>query len=119
MTGKRVRGSFRRLPSGRWQARYTGPDGLRRAMTDTYRTKADAEAAWSVLAGEMVMGRWVNPERARITFKKYAERWVQERAGLSPRTRELYSTLLRLHVVPVLGRVQMRHLAPETIRSWR
>lgn len=119
MAGKRVRGSFRRLPSGRWQVRYTGPDGLRHAMDDTYRTKADAEAAWSVLAAQMVTGRWVNPERARITFKKYAERWVQERAGLAPRTRELYKTLLRLHVVPVLGRVQMRHLGTETIRAWR
>ncbi|MFC7598027.1 tyrosine-type recombinase/integrase [Terrabacter sp. GCM10028922] len=119
MAGKRVRGSFRQLPSGRWQVRYTGPDGIRRAMSDTYRIKADAEAAWSVLAGQMVTGRWVNPERARITFKVYAERWVSERAGLSPRTRELYASLLRLHVVPFIGKVQLRHLGPEQLRQWR
>ncbi|GGN07965.1 putative prophage phiRv2 integrase [Terrabacter tumescens] len=119
MAGKRVRGSFRRLPSGRWQVRYTGPDGLRRAMNETYRTKADAEAAWSVLAGQIVTGRWTNPERARVTFSVYAYRWVGERAGLSPRTRELYTALLRLHVTPALGKIQMRHLGPEEIRQWR
>lgn len=36
--GKRVRGSIRRLPSGRWQVRYTGLDGLRRTLEQTHRT---------------------------------------------------------------------------------
>jgi hypothetical protein len=42
--GRRRRfGSIRRLPLGRWQARYTGPDGVDRPADDTFDTKADAE----------------------------------------------------------------------------
>lgn len=119
MAGKRVRGSVRQLRSGRWQVRYTGPDGLRRSMDRTFRTKTDAEAGWSVLAAELVTGRWVNPDRARVTVRVYAERWVVERAGLSARTRELYGSLAKRHINPYVGSVQLRHLAPETVRGWR
>lgn len=88
-------------------------------MPDTYRTKADAEAAWSVLAAQMVTGRWVNPDRARSSLQVYAETWVRERPHLAGTSRELYAMLLRLHIVPFLGTVQMRHLTPEHVRTWR
>lgn len=35
-------GHIRRLPSGRFQARYTGPDGVDRPAPRTFRTKAEA-----------------------------------------------------------------------------
>lgn len=119
MGAKRVRGSFRRLPSGRWQVRYTGPDGLRRNLEQTFRTKADAEAAWSVVAGQMASHRWVDPDRGRATLAVYGEAWVRERAGISGRTRELYASLLRKHIVPGLGSVELRHLTPDRVRAWR
>ena len=43
MAGKRRFGRVRRLPSGRWQARYKGPDGMRPSGTSTFATKGDAE----------------------------------------------------------------------------
>jgi hypothetical protein len=36
-------GTIRRLPSGRYQARYPGPDGVRRAADDTFATKTAAQ----------------------------------------------------------------------------
>ena len=102
--GKRVRGSIRRLPSGRWQVRYTGLDGLRRTLEQTHRTKAEAEAAYAIVAADMATGRWVDPSLAGVTFGTYAARWVAERATITGRTRELYGTLLRLHLAPVPGR---------------
>ena len=119
MTSRRVRGSFRRLPSGRWQVRYTAPDGLRRNLDETYRTKADAEIAWAVVAGQLAAGRWADPDRARVALGPYAESWVAQRAGLSERTKELYASLLRRQIVPTLGAVQLRHLGPDRVRSWR
>lgn len=119
MTRKRERGTFRRLPSGRWQVRYTGPDGMRRTMDRTFRTKADAEAEFSLVLGQMLSGRWINPDLALVTVAVYAKRWIAERAGLSQRTRELYSTLLRRHVAPYLGGVQLRRLTAEHVRNWR
>jgi hypothetical protein len=35
-------GTIRKLPSGRCQARYRGPDGLRRSAPSTFARKSDA-----------------------------------------------------------------------------
>jgi len=43
MAGKRRFGRVRRLPSGRYQVRYRGPDGIDRPAPETFRTKGDAE----------------------------------------------------------------------------
>jgi hypothetical protein len=44
MPGRKTRsfGSIRKLPSGRWQARYRAPDGLLRSAPHTFARKADA-----------------------------------------------------------------------------
>ncbi|MDO5698607.1 MAG: site-specific integrase [Dermatophilus congolensis] len=99
--------------------RYTGPDGLRRSMEETFRTKSDAEAAWSLLSADLALGRWVAPEAARISVGEYALRWIKQRSHLADRTRELYRSLLRLHVSPYLGRVLIRDLNPMMVRKWR
>jgi hypothetical protein len=39
MAGKRRFGRVRRLPSGRWQARYKGPDGIDWRNPDAGRVK--------------------------------------------------------------------------------
>ena len=48
MPGRKTRsfGSIRKLPSGRWQARYRGPDGLLRSAPHTFARKADAASGW-------------------------------------------------------------------------
>jgi hypothetical protein len=43
MTGKRRFGRVRRLPSGRYQARYLGPDGVDRPAPQTFGTKREAQ----------------------------------------------------------------------------
>lgn len=41
---RRSFGWLRRLPSGRWQASYTGPDTMRHYAPSTFTAKLDAEA---------------------------------------------------------------------------
>ncbi|MGW0103211.1 site-specific integrase, partial [Nocardia sp. NPDC003354] len=36
---RREFGTVRKLPSGRWQARYLGPDGQRHKAPETFATK--------------------------------------------------------------------------------
>jgi hypothetical protein len=43
--GHRRFGSIRRLPSGRLQIRYPGPDGRMRTGQETYERISDAESA--------------------------------------------------------------------------
>ena len=44
MTKHRRFGSIRKLPSGRWQATYSAPNGRRITAPRTFRAKIDAEA---------------------------------------------------------------------------
>jgi len=73
-------GSLRRLPSGRIQARYTGPDGLTRQAPVTFDTKTDAQAWLATVRADMVRGLWRPQGKGRpLTFEDYATAWLADR----------------------------------------
>jgi integrase len=119
MAGKRRFGRVRRLRSGRWQARYLGPDGLDRPAPQTFPTKRDAEVWLSVTEAELHQGTWFDPDAGRVALGEYGERWINERPGLAPKTVVLYEGLFRLHIRPGLGGVDVGDLTPQDVRSWR
>ena len=53
---RRSFGTTRRLPSGRWQARYATKDGERITAPDTFRTKADANRWLATIEADMARG---------------------------------------------------------------
>ena len=95
-------GSVRQLPSGRWQARYPGPDGLMRPAGRTFDTRTDAERWLSVTEAEILRGDWLDPDAGRVPLSEYAAKWIAERP-LAPKTVDSCETLLRLHIRPTLG----------------
>jgi integrase len=111
-------GAVRQLPSGRWQASYLGMDGLRRTAPSTFRTKADANAWLTVRQSELLRGEWLDPDLGRVPLDAYATKWISEHR-MSPRTRDLYEGLNRLHIRPFLGSVTLGALTTERIRAWR
>jgi len=115
---KRRFGSIRKLPSGRYQARYSGPDGRAHAAPDTFPTKTDAARWLSGVEADFSRGVWLNPDHGRETLASFADRWMRSHTSLRPRTRELYQSLLRLHVLPQLGTIEVGRLTPSTVRSW-
>jgi integrase len=119
MAGARDFGNLRRLPSGRWQARYVGPDGQRRSAPHTFDTKTAAARWLRLTESELTRGEWTDPEAARVSLKDYAEQWIRERAGLRPRTVELYRWLLGRHITPYLGEVELGRLTTAIVRRWR
>lgn len=112
-------GSVRQLRSGRYQARYQGPDGLSRTAPRTFDTEADALRWLTVTEAEMIRGDWFDWTAGEIPLREYAAKWVVERAGLAPGTAELYQSLLRLHIAPALGDLNLVALTPGRVRSWR
>lgn len=84
----------------------------------TFGTKADADRAAALAMADQTRGAWVDPDRGRRTVADYAWAWLAERPKLRPRTRELYEGLLRLHVLPTLGSVELRKLSPAVVRRW-
>ena len=95
MAGKRRFGRVRRLPSGRWQARYKGPDGIDRPAPSTFATKGDAEWWLSSHWADIITDNWLDADVGRVLFADYARAWVPERPNLWPRTLRLYEGLGR------------------------
>lgn len=116
--GRRRFGRVRQLASGRWQARYRGADGLDRAAPQTFERRADADRWLSQVELDIVHSDWVNPDAGLVRVSEYATSWVEQRANLRPKTRQLYEGLARLHVVPILGPLSIADVSPARVRSW-
>ncbi|MFI7037866.1 tyrosine-type recombinase/integrase [Microbispora rosea] len=117
--GHRRFGNIRKLPSGRFQIRYPGPDGRIHTGSTTYATKTDADRALTLLEAQMISGEWTDPDRGKVLLGDYARTWIKERPGLRPKTVELYTWLLERHIGPGLGEVPVGKLSTALVRSWR
>jgi integrase len=109
-------GSVRKLPSGRYQARYTSVTGATVNAPVTFDTKGDAETWLSTKRADLVRGAWLPPDNG-ITLTSYADTWLDHRT-LKPRTRVLYRKLLDQHITPTLGKTELRRLSPAVVREW-
>ncbi len=116
--GHRQFGAVRRLPSGRWQARYQNGGGNLLTAPNTFDTKRDAGRFLDAVRADLERGTWIDPRSAKVTLDEYARRWLLDRTDLRPRTAELYEGLLRNHILPALGGSQLADLTPSKIRSW-
>jgi integrase len=115
---RRPWGNARQLPSGRWQARYQ-VQGVWRSAPETFRTKGLADSWLAATRTDLERGTWTDPEAGKVPLAEYASSWLADRPDLRPRTKELYRSLLRLHVLPRLGSVELGDLTPAMVRSWR
>ena len=119
MAGRRRFGRVRQLPSGRWQARYKGPDGIDHPAPNTFESKASADRWLSLQEAEIIRGDWIDPDAGRIDFGNYAATWIEERPGLRPKTIELYRYLLRGHLEPTFGTMLVADIHEPHVRRWR
>jgi hypothetical protein len=71
-SGKAAWGSVRKLPSGRYQARYRVDRKVVGAPT-TFRTKRDAEAYLSTVRADTERGLWVNPAAGKVILSEFDE----------------------------------------------
>jgi integrase len=115
---KRRFGRVRRLPSGRYQARYPGPDGIDRAAPETFATKTDAEVWLTMKEAEIRRDDWLDPDAGKIESGDYADTWINDHV-LKPRTEELYRGLLRNHLKPTFGSVGLGDIKEGQVRRWR
>jgi integrase len=116
--GKRRFGTVRALPSGRWQARYRGPDGQMRPAPQPFLSERDAEQWLSVVESELLRGEWIDPWRSAITLSEFGQQWIKDRE-LKPRTRDDYEGIFRNHIEPHLGAMSVGEIDPATVRRWR
>ncbi|MFC8594671.1 tyrosine-type recombinase/integrase [Streptomyces atroolivaceus] len=115
---RRTFGAVRKLPSGRFQARYPGPDGVMRPAPETFETARAADGWLAEKQTEIRRGDWQDPDAGAVDFREYALLWVKERR-LSQTTEELYRRLLRLHILPAFADLDLDQITAPRVRSWR
>lgn len=123
--GRTSTGTIRKLPSGRYQVRYWGIDGLRHTARQTFATKRGANLWLASATLDAAAGMWTDPRAFQVTLREYADAWLRGRVGLARRTQEIYAEQLRLHIlppispdVPALGAVAIVDLSPVLVRAW-
>ncbi len=122
--GRRDFGQVRKLPSGRWQARFRVDGEWHVARpTDpgkrTHTTKGQAESALEETLKKIDKGTWSPAKRpAMPKFAGYAESWLSTRE-LRPRTRIHYRSMLERHLLPAFGPLRVDEIRPDLVREWR
>jgi integrase len=115
MTKRRAFGTIRKLPSGRFQASYIGPDAQRFTAPRTFRAKTDAAAWLTLQEASLIDGTWAIKRETDRTkalpneFIDFAVRHIElqtNRAGelLRGSTRDLYRRLIRTKLSDFAGR---------------
>ncbi|GAA3245753.1 phage integrase central domain-containing protein [Nonomuraea helvata] len=56
---------------------------------------------------------------SKVKLQDYAETWIAQRPGLRPRTVDLCHWLLKKHLAPHLGNVQIAKISTSAVRQWR
>ena len=116
-----MNGSIRKKGKSSWQiiidlGRDASGKKLRKFVT-VKGTKAEAQRKRRELLTNLDKGIPVNS--SKITLAAWVERWLAEyvRHKNSQHTYERYDRLLRLHVLPVLGDVELTKLTPSHLKS--
>lgn len=65
--------------------------------------------------------RGILVDASQQTVEQYLCYWLEHSAKdrIRPRTYERYEQYLRLHIVPVLGKVRLQALSPQQIQTWK
>jgi integrase len=118
---RRAFGAVRKLPSGRYQASYIGPDKRRYTGPVTFTTVGSADAFLRRVSTDMERQVWQPPDAPKPdqppTLAEYARTWLAERE-LATLTRQHYSQLLRDHLLPAFGGKQVTAITPAGVRAW-
>lgn len=119
---RRKFGAVRRLPSGRWQARYPGPRGELLPAPQTFPTKVEASRFLAAVETDMDRGQWVDPRGSSVLLRDYSRAWLQERTvkgrPLAPRTTDTYRHSLDAWILPSLGDLTLDKITPAHVRRW-
>lgn len=138
MAERRDFGHIRRLPSGRYQASYIGPDLGRHKAPSTFE-KRDLAVVWLRNEQRMIEDavadevRWVSPEERlaasrrkaepKVRFGEYGEKWIVERRNskgepLRALTRKDYELVLAKYLVPMFGDRPIDQITRADVRTW-
>ena len=122
MTRKKQRGNgegtIYKRKDGRYEARYTvhtasGPK--RKAIYGKTRAEVAAKLAKAIADRD----EGLTFDDKNLALEEYLTRWLNDsvRASVRQRTLESYEYIVRVHIVPALGRVKLKALTPAHVQA--
>lgn len=116
----RNEGSIYKRKDGRWAASLDvgWQDGKRKRKHFLGHTRAEVHK--KLVRAQRDLGQGIAPCNDRLSVGAYLETWLKQcaRPTVRPLTYESYACLVRVHLIPDLGRVQLSKLSPERLQSF-
>jgi integrase len=106
----------RKLPSGRFEARYRGGDG--REHSRRFATRREARAFLDQVGVQQRAGEWLDPAAGRIKLVDWVDRWRATAIDLRPSSLARDEAYLRTHVLPAFGGTPIGKITPLDVRQW-
>ncbi|MHB1533476.1 MAG: phage integrase central domain-containing protein [Acidimicrobiales bacterium] len=116
-TRRRQFGRIRKLPSGRYQARYPNGIGRDLAAPATFPTKADAAVFLSRVQTDMERGAWRDPRLGLVTFGAWAQQWLTANPAKRSTTLARDQVVLNTHLLPSLGARSLASITPAHVKG--
>lgn len=131
-TERNLFGSVRKLPSGKFQARYRIPGTLEYVNAPhTFTRKTDARAWLAQQQADIERGTWIHPEQAKVEAEQarlkaiadalpldtFAYEWFQENTHSKAHKRAMESQW-RNHITPHLGSTPIKQITHQHIATW-
>lgn len=130
---RRAFGAVRKLPSGKWQASYRGPDGARHTAPATFPRKTDADAWLAGKQTEIAREEWISPEaerqhalaeraadaRASFTFRQWSEEWLASlpRLHRAPKTIQTHTYRMK-RLLEAFGDRPLVSITEDEVQRW-
>lgn len=113
-------GSIYRRKDGRWCGSLVigyDANGKRRRRIVYGRSRAEVKDKFAALQSSLLQGTLVSTDRT--TVAEFLEQWVENSAQqrIRPATCRLYRGIIRNHINPVLGGVQLNMLTPAQVQA--
>lgn len=108
--------TYRKLPSGRWQARVSR-NGKEESI-GTFRTKKEAEIAANKVEEKIYYGQTLNDRN--MLFEDVANEWLNDykKPNVKESTFEQLEVIVRLHVTPFFEGMKIMRIKRTDIRKW-
>jgi len=110
-------GSIRRLPSGRWRARWREPGSLKESGR-TFARKRDAEGFLARVETSMLEGSYLDPKLGRIPFSEWVDQWWATTMHLRPSSRARSEGIVRTWLLPRFGSRPLATIRPTDVRGF-
>ncbi len=110
-------GNVRKLPSGKFQASFIGPNGKRQNAPNTFRTKTDADRWLVKVESDISRGTWLDDGLGRQRFEDYAKAYLRDNPEVGRRWEETCLRNMRLHMGDLLD-VPLVAMSPAIVRAW-